>query len=313
MWAIRNQHAEALDFEDHDAVRAAIRAAYDDGFNDAAKAGFFTKASALIGAWCEGAKFALRAIAKHDLCFLTDKMKLSAVNLATEACLKERERLSDGVAQDGDVTDNAVLLHAEIHRLRAKVQGPDGFDTWKDAALDERTRRIAAESKLAARKPSRASKSKKVGVPAWRKVSRAEHPAETQMREQFEAKYGDMSGVMKAVNQYCGIVERYRQGFGADTQNRVTNADLDTAEAALLANVRAEARWLCDMDEANAKRLAFVAEAQVTWYPGRVRDGSGRGVLGFDCHGTRAQATAMSMPEAIDLAMAIVQRNAPEQ
>lgn len=27
-----------------------------------------------------------------------------------------------------------VALWAEIHRLRAEVQGSDGFDSWKDAA-----------------------------------------------------------------------------------------------------------------------------------------------------------------------------------
>ena len=37
---------------------------------------------------------------------------------------------------------------AELHRLRAEVQGPDGFETWKQAALDERLRRVESERKL---------------------------------------------------------------------------------------------------------------------------------------------------------------------
>ncbi|OJB35403.1 hypothetical protein [Burkholderia ubonensis] len=46
-----------------------------------------------IDSWAEGAKFALRTIAKHDICFLTDSMKMTAVKLATEACVAEKERL----------------------------------------------------------------------------------------------------------------------------------------------------------------------------------------------------------------------------
>lgn len=33
-------------------------------------------------------------------------------------------------------------VYAELHRLRAEIKGPDGFDTWKDAAIFERTARI---------------------------------------------------------------------------------------------------------------------------------------------------------------------------
>jgi hypothetical protein len=45
---------------------------------------------------------------------------------------------------DGD-TNDADLLWAEIHHLRAALQGPAGFATWQDAATDERIRRIKAE------------------------------------------------------------------------------------------------------------------------------------------------------------------------
>lgn len=41
-----------------------------------------------------------------------------------------------------------VTLWAEIHRLRAAVQGPDGFETWQEAATAERVRRVAAEKEL---------------------------------------------------------------------------------------------------------------------------------------------------------------------
>ena len=46
--------------------------------------------------------------------------------------------------------EDAGVLWAEIHRLRAAVQGPDGFETWRQAAVAERVRRVAAEKALAA-------------------------------------------------------------------------------------------------------------------------------------------------------------------
>jgi hypothetical protein len=57
---------------------------------------------ASIDAWEEGAKFALRAIAKHDLCFLTDSMKLTAIKLATDACVSEKERLAAAKTVNGN-------------------------------------------------------------------------------------------------------------------------------------------------------------------------------------------------------------------
>lgn len=39
--------------------------------------------------------------------------------------------------------DDAVTLWAEIHRLRAAVRGPDGYESWQDAATAERVRRVA--------------------------------------------------------------------------------------------------------------------------------------------------------------------------
>ena len=45
---------------------------------------------------------------------------------------------------DEDEND-PIILWAEIHRLRAEAQGPDGHLTWKDAAFAERLKRIKAE------------------------------------------------------------------------------------------------------------------------------------------------------------------------
>ena len=47
-----------------------------------------------------------------------------------------------------DTEDNPILLWAEIHDLRAKLKGPDDFETWRDAAISERLRRVEAERKL---------------------------------------------------------------------------------------------------------------------------------------------------------------------
>lgn len=38
---------------------------------------------------------------------------------------------------------------AELHRLREEVKGPDGFATWKDAAVAERLERIRYQRELA--------------------------------------------------------------------------------------------------------------------------------------------------------------------
>lgn len=42
------------------------------------------------------------------------------------------------------------ILWSEIIRLRAAIQGPDGFSSWQDAATAERIRRVRAEKELAA-------------------------------------------------------------------------------------------------------------------------------------------------------------------
>ena len=46
-----------------------------------------------VDAWREGAKFALKEVAKSDVAFITDSMLEVTIKLATEACIKERDRL----------------------------------------------------------------------------------------------------------------------------------------------------------------------------------------------------------------------------
>ena len=38
--------------------------------------------------------------------------------------------------------EHEALLHSELISLKAEMQGPPGFATWKDAALDERLKRV---------------------------------------------------------------------------------------------------------------------------------------------------------------------------
>lgn len=46
---------------------------------------------------------------------------------------------------------DAVAAWAEVHRLRAAVAGPEGYATWRDAATDERVKRLAAEREIGER------------------------------------------------------------------------------------------------------------------------------------------------------------------
>lgn len=48
-----------------------------------------------------------------------------------------------------DSEEDPARLWAEIHRLRADAQGPQGYRTWKEAATVERALRIKAEQSQA--------------------------------------------------------------------------------------------------------------------------------------------------------------------
>lgn len=43
--------------------------------------------------------------------------------------------------------DTSKCLLARVIELEAQIKGPDDFATWKDAAIDERVRRVAAENR----------------------------------------------------------------------------------------------------------------------------------------------------------------------
>ncbi|UAN60492.1 hypothetical protein [Serratia sp. JSRIV004] len=55
------------------------------------------------------------------------------------------ELLAVREARSVPVTDE---IYAELYRLRIENKGPDGFETWRDAAVFERTRRADAERNM---------------------------------------------------------------------------------------------------------------------------------------------------------------------
>ena len=67
----------------------------------------------------------------------------------TKETVPAEVRSNDGLCTLDDDEADPVRLWAEIHRLRAAVQGPDGFATWQEAATAERVRRVRAERAIA--------------------------------------------------------------------------------------------------------------------------------------------------------------------
>jgi hypothetical protein len=61
-----------------------------------------------------------------------------------------------GEALDPNESDPLVLW-AEIARLQNEARGPHGFATWKDAAIDERVRRVKAQRTASAEPFDRAA------------------------------------------------------------------------------------------------------------------------------------------------------------
>lgn len=61
-----------------------------------------------------------------------------------------------GRPRPDDNEGNSTILWAHIHHLEAMLKGPDGFDTWQDAAIDERrTRRQATDEIKSLRETNR--------------------------------------------------------------------------------------------------------------------------------------------------------------
>lgn len=84
-----------------------------------------------------------------------DKLYAAPPPVAAPTAAVQTQRQEDASTLDLNESD-PVVLWAEIWRLRAAIEGPDGFPTWQDAAVAERVRRVAAEKALAASPPPQA-------------------------------------------------------------------------------------------------------------------------------------------------------------
>lgn len=65
-----------------------------------------------------------------------------------------------------------------------------------------------------------------------------EHPAAGLMREQFEAKYGEESQVMRAILHWRNVVADFHRPYNSEMEAPVTNADMDAAESEMLTEIR---------------------------------------------------------------------------
>lgn len=60
----------------------------------------------------------------------------------------EADQIINRLSSSDPEFDDCIDAVAFIRKLVAEHKGPEGFATWKDAALDERHRRLAAEKRL---------------------------------------------------------------------------------------------------------------------------------------------------------------------
>lgn len=97
-----------------------------------------------------------KRVCERDDCWLHEKcFGHCATSQSKVTEVQSRPQITEAVFEfrPGRVMheESAADLWAEIHRLRAAVKGPDGYDSWQDAAVAERIRRVKAEQSLAAR------------------------------------------------------------------------------------------------------------------------------------------------------------------
>lgn len=72
--------------------------------------------------------------------------------IGTIAKLTKEELVERLKRADNEATKFAIEasnLRRELEQLKTQLKGPDGYDTWKDAAIAERVRRVKAEKTLA--------------------------------------------------------------------------------------------------------------------------------------------------------------------
>lgn len=83
----------------------------------------------------------------------------------TPATASAGPAFSKGLGPLLDSEENPARLWAEIHRLRAAAQGPQGYATWQEAATAERVRRVKAEKAQAAERERCAKLCERIASP----------------------------------------------------------------------------------------------------------------------------------------------------
>ena len=66
----------------------------------------------------------------------------------------------------------------------------------------------------------------------------AEHPAAKRMRLEFEAKYGDMADVMRAMNHWHNKRTEWNDAWNRDRETPVTEIDVEAALQSVFAAAR---------------------------------------------------------------------------
>src|ERR1044072_2234893 len=72
----------------------------------------------------------------------------------------EADRIINRLSSSDPDFDDCIDAVAFIRKLVAEHKGPEGFATWKDAALDERHRRLAAEKRSEERRVGKECRSR---------------------------------------------------------------------------------------------------------------------------------------------------------
>lgn len=65
-----------------------------------------------------------------------------------------------------------------------------------------------------------------------------EHPAARRLREAYEAKYGDLSGVMPRIQRWHNALTDLRRPHNRDMERPVELEDVERAEAEMLTAIR---------------------------------------------------------------------------
>lgn len=92
------------------------------------------------------------------------------------------------------------------------------------------------------------------------------------------------------------------RAYGGQKLETIEDFALDQMKIDMAAHIR-------ELQAENAKlkadslRLQFVIDSCTSWYPGRVRDGSGRGILCWDEGNERRESIGLTMRDAIDAAI----------